>query len=351
MAQPPRVRLARGPAGRLLRLDGGWGGGRLPRRPHRGPAVRCRCLRWSLADAAGGGVQGALGAQPGVGRGWRGARDSASPAPPPPNADPARWAGQAEVSSCCLIKSGRTLVPPAVPCSLSSSALGMGGGQTRGSVSAGNPVRSGPGWEEGLPLSAPVPPPGFTVAPGVPPARCPHRVTPKDGTRVPPAPRCGDPPGDARYRAVSFSCLAGREGCPGMPVARGDTREPSRGPLPPELPSGAGAQARSRVRGAAWGPSSTPGGAVGEGRAMARHACASRLSSRGSRGTGSFRASSPPAGGERYATPNALTPFPKPQGHSVRGAVPRHRRRPGMIRSPSARPLPAWSPGTDTAAG
>lgn len=246
-------------------------------------------------------------------RGWR--RGGA--ALPAPNAEPLRWARQAEVSRCCLIKSGRTLIPPAVPLSLSSSALGLWGDDKEVRL-RGGPCKKRPGWEDGLPPAAPEPPPRFTVAPGVPPARCPHRVTPEDGTSVPPAPRCGsDAAGTCRGLPGAGPLLsaawrgAGAWGYPGGP---------SWGPLAPELLSGTDTQARRT----AWGPSSTPAGAVGEGWAVARHACSSRLGSPGSRGTRSLRVPRPApeggGGGEGgCATTETRTPSPEPQGHNVGG--------------------------------
>lgn len=88
---------------------------------------------------------------------------------------------------------------------------------------------SGPGgrrvWPPHLPCLL------LTVAPGLPPARRPHRIIPEDGNSVPPAPCCGSdaaetrrgPPGTGPVHSAVWRC-------PGDPMG---TRQPSRGPLAP----------------------------------------------------------------------------------------------------------------------
>ncbi|XP_074691057.1 small ribosomal subunit protein eS4, X isoform, partial [Strix aluco] len=215
------------------------------------------------------------------------------------------------------------------------------GGVARGSISAGDPVGSGPGWEEGLPPAAPVLFPALRWCQG----RRLRGVSPADGISVPPAPRCGSdaagtpqgPPGAGPLHSAAWWGA----GCPGDPSTPGEhaslTGEPSRGPLAPELPWGAGAQAWSRVRGAAWDPGSTSGGAVSERRAVARHACPPHLPGSAPRAVGV------PAwgGGGDVPLPTPPHPLPNLRGTTL-GALPQHRRPP---HDPTPCPLV-----TDTAA-
>lgn len=284
------------------------------------------------------GAQGAIGARPGVGRGWRGDTGAADTPHPP-----CRSASLGQAGGGLQLLSNKIWKDPCPPrlCPVPCPAQRRGGGDDKGVRLRGGPRGKQPELGGGsVTRSSRASSRLYGGASGSTCAVSPPRMGPLPRPRPAAGATLRGPAGGRPVRG-RFARLprggAGDWGCPGTSVLRGDT---AASPGSPDGDRWTPSCLRERALrpgvgfgGAAWSPSSTTGGAVGEGRAVARHACHPRLGFRCSRGYPESP-SSPAPGGMCHPS----HPLPNRRG-TTWGADPRHRRGPGRIRSPSPRPV------------